>query len=348
MFKFNKLSWAQIFVIVAAILFNGSIFAQQKSCLFASESLDPHPNDVPIVSWLESKYVVDIMMGGQIGSLTVDDFKAWDFVFLSKTISSGDPIVLKGAPVPLFFTELWSNKLEVTGWVPINNELTDYGYSKETELLIVDGYHPLAAGLETNDVIELASGTNVTDGNIYSWAAPQVDHIPIAVLENEPSKEVIFGIEKGTVLYNAQNVKDGSLVSESRCVAYGVHHTAAGFITEIGFSLMDAAIQWILEEDPTGVEQVDVVSPDKFSLSQNYPNPFNPSTTIKYNLNQSSKVTLKIYNLSGQELETLINEFQVAGEKEVTWQPKGLPSGIYYYRLQAGDFSETKKLILQK
>ena len=347
MFKFNKYSWVQIFVIAAAILFNGSIFAQQKSCLFASSELGPHENDVPIVNWLESKYAVEIKTGTDIKSMPVDDFKAYDFVFLSKTIGSGDPINLKGAPVPLFFTELWSNKLEITGWVPVNIAETDYGYSTEAGLSIVDEYnHPLTAGLETGDVIELASGTK--DVNIYNWAVPQVDHIPIAVLENDPTKEVLFGIEKGTVLYNAPNVKDGSLVSEKRCVGYGVHHTAAGFITDDGWNLMDAAIRWILEEDPTGVEQVNVVSPDEFSLSQNYPNPFNPSTTIKYNLNQSGKVTLKIYNLSGQELETLINEFQVAGEKEVTWQPKGLPGGIYYYRLQAGDFSETKKLILQK
>ena len=345
MIKFNKLLMLQIFVIVAAILFNGSIFAQQKSCLFASDG-DPHPNDVPIITWLESKYTVEIKTGTEIRSMPADDFKAYDFVFLSKTIGSGDPINLKGAPVPLFFTELWSNKLEITGWIPINNAEIDYGYYTEAGVLIVEENHPLAAGFETDDVIELATGT--IDVNIYNWAAPQVDHIPIAVIEDEPSKEVVFGIEKGTVLYNAENVKDGSLVSESRCVGYGVHHTAAGFITDDGWNLMDAAIRWILEEDPTGVEQVNVVSPGEFSLSQNYPNPFNLSSTIKYNLTQSNQVTLKIYNLSGQELETLLNEFQVAGEKEVTWQPKGLPGGIYFYRLQSGVYSETKKLILQK
>jgi hypothetical protein len=346
MIKFNKLSCVQIFVIVAAILFSGSISAQQKSCLFASE-LDPHPNDVPIISWLESKYTVEVITEADLRGKPVEEFKAFDFVFLSKTIGSSDPINLKGAPVPLFFTELFSNKLEITGWVPISVESTDYGYSKETDLLIVDGEHFLAAGLETDAVIELATGTNVAEGNIYSWAVPQVDHIPIAVLESDPTKLVVFGIDKGTVLYNAPNVKDGSLVSECRCVAYGVHHSAAEFITDDGWNLMDAAIRWILEEEPTGVEKA-FVNPDEYSLSQIYPNPFNSSTTIKYNLTQSGKVTLKIYNLSGQELVTLINEFQVAGEKEVTWQPKGLPGGIYFYRLQTSEYSETKRLILQK
>lgn len=85
-----------------------------------------------------------------------------------------------------------------------------------------------------------------------------------------------------------------------------------------------------------------------FELFQNYPNPFNPSTKIKYQLNRSSYVKVKIFNIAGQEIEILANEFQSAGEYKITWQPKGLPSGIYFYRLQAGDFSETKKLILQK
>jgi uncharacterized protein (DUF2141 family) len=83
-------------------------------------------------------------------------------------------------------------------------------------------------------------------------------------------------------------------------------------------------------------------------LSQNYPNPFNPSTTIRYDIQKSSHVILKVYNLAGQELETLVNGFQATGEHEITWQPKGLSDGIYIYRLQAGKFTESKKLIFQK
>ena len=85
-----------------------------------------------------------------------------------------------------------------------------------------------------------------------------------------------------------------------------------------------------------------------FKLHQNYPNPFNPSTMIKYKLPKSSHIKLKVYNLAGQEIATLINKFQLAGEHEVTWQPKGLPSGLYFYKIQAREYSEAKKLILQK
>ncbi len=85
-----------------------------------------------------------------------------------------------------------------------------------------------------------------------------------------------------------------------------------------------------------------------FQLQQNYPNSFNPVTMIKYNIYKPGNVIFKIYNLSGQELETLVNGFQTAGEYVIPWQPKGLPSGIYFYRLQSCEFSETKKLVLKK
>ncbi|MBN2000942.1 T9SS type A sorting domain-containing protein [candidate division KSB1 bacterium] len=88
--------------------------------------------------------------------------------------------------------------------------------------------------------------------------------------------------------------------------------------------------------------------PQDYVLHQNYPNPFNPSTTIKYKLPRSGHVRLIIYNLSGQKVETLVNKFQSTGEYVVTWQPIGLSNGIFLFRLQAGEFSKTRKLIYQK
>ena len=102
-------------------------------------------------------------------------------------------------------------------------------------------------------------------------------------------------------------------------------------------------------EDHTDVaEQEDRNQPNDFRLNQNYPNPFNPSTQIAYYLPVSDHVSLKIYNLRGQEIETLVNAFQHAGQHEITWQPQGLSNGIFFYRLKAGGFTETRKLILQK
>ena len=85
-----------------------------------------------------------------------------------------------------------------------------------------------------------------------------------------------------------------------------------------------------------------------FSLSQNYPNPFNPSTRIQYSLNNTQKVTLKVYALSGREITTLVNEEKPAGNYELEFDGTGLPSGVYFYQLRAGSFIQTKKMILLK
>lgn len=96
----------------------------------------------------------------------------------------------------------------------------------------------------------------------------------------------------------------------------------------------------------TGAPKIKDAGPSEFSLLQNYPNPFNPNTTIKYTLPKSSHVTLKIFDILGRELKTLVNGTQEAGYKSVQFSAHNLPSGIYFYRLQAGGFMETKKLLV--
>ncbi|MEJ2051384.1 MAG: T9SS type A sorting domain-containing protein, partial [Calditrichota bacterium] len=87
--------------------------------------------------------------------------------------------------------------------------------------------------------------------------------------------------------------------------------------------------------------------PNKFSLSQNYPNPFNPTTTINFNLPKASNVTLKIFNILGEEVATLVSKRLPAGSHSYQWsRTGGIASGIYLYRLRAGNFVETKKMVL--
>jgi hypothetical protein len=87
-------------------------------------------------------------------------------------------------------------------------------------------------------------------------------------------------------------------------------------------------------------------APVAFRLLQNYPNPFNPSTTISYTLPVQSAVTLKVFSLLGQELATLVHGLESPGTKSVRFDGSGLPSGVYFYRLQAGVYSATKMLVI--
>lgn len=89
-------------------------------------------------------------------------------------------------------------------------------------------------------------------------------------------------------------------------------------------------------------------APKEFSLKQNYPNPFNPSTKIEYQLPVNGKVVLKVFDILGREVTTLVNEIQQAGFKEVEFNAKNLSSGIYIYRIQSADFTKTLKMQLVK
>jgi len=97
-----------------------------------------------------------------------------------------------------------------------------------------------------------------------------------------------------------------------------------------------------------GIGNTSTEIPAKYSLSQNYPNPFNPTTNIRYELPKSGCIKLVVFDALGREVETLVNEKQTAGTYEATWNASKLSSGVYFYRLQAVDFTDTKKLILLK
>ena len=90
------------------------------------------------------------------------------------------------------------------------------------------------------------------------------------------------------------------------------------------------------------------ITPVSFNLSQNYPNPFNPSTTIEYDIAKEEFITLKIYNVVGEVVETLVNENLTAGNYKIIWNAQNVPSGVYFYRLTAGNFKEFKKMMLLK
>ncbi|NTW49193.1 MAG: S8 family serine peptidase, partial [Chlorobiales bacterium] len=107
----------------------------------------------------------------------------------------------------------------------------------------------------------------------------------------------------------------------------------------------NAAMHALITSD---VENPDDPKPSEFALAQNYPNPFNPVTTISYAIPTGSFVKLKVYDLLGREVSTLVNDRRPAGRYDVSFDAKSLSSGIYFYRLTAGSFAESKKMLLVK
>jgi hypothetical protein len=110
-------------------------------------------------------------------------------------------------------------------------------------------------------------------------------------------------------------------------------------------------LNWCLQtayENQIGIKEINSEIPDKFMLFQNYPNPFNPSTIIRFQIKDSRFVTLKIYDILGKEVATLVNEKLQPGVYEVPFSENRLSSGIYLYILESGDFREIKKMMLIK
>ena len=122
------------------------------------------------------------------------------------------------------------------------------------------------------------------------------------------------------------------------------------FETIVGDSVRAELMRRILEffSSSTGAAESRTHIPEKFGLSQNYPNPFNPSTTIRIDVPTSSRVTLKVFDILGREVTTLLDEVVAAGSHDVTFSAASLPSGVYFYRIVAGSYTESKKFVVLK
>ena len=149
----------------------------------------------------------------------------------------------------------------------------------------------------------------------------------------------------GMVLYSDEGVKLGSInegLSNLNVLALGKDNN--GFIyagTEDGLWRRNLS-------EVTSIKEGHHFIPANYILEQNYPNPFNPNTKIKYTVPQTSQVQIKVFDVLGREIEILINGKKTSGTFELTWNAANLPSGVYFYQLRAGDFMQTKKMILMK
>jgi len=131
------------------------------------------------------------------------------------------------------------------------------------------------------------------------------------------------------------------VILDTLSLTYKMWYTGADAALNIGIGYATAPI------DPNSINNKDFNNfPQRFSLLQNYPNPFNPVTTISFTLPNSDHVTLDVYNPLGQKIETLINKEMIKDNHQVKFDSKDLPSGIYFYRIDAGEFQQVRKMIL--
>lgn len=158
-----------------------------------------------------------------------------------------------------------------------------------------------------------------------------------------------FWYARGSVIYASTDNGTSFTSQYTGTGTYQAMHLKLSGTTIRGWATTSAGgIARFDHQNAVGVSQIGTTVPEKYSLNQNYPNPFNPVTNINFALPKSGMVSLKVYDALGHEISTVLNEYKNAGNYNVIFSGYELSSGVFYYKLEAGDFSAVKKMILVK
>lgn len=163
---------------------------------------------------------------------------------------------------------------------------------------------------------------------------------------------IIFLLESTSAQYVISHSVLSSGVNEMSSSSYGLN----GTVGQPGIGFIDSdeyrhyAGFWYLHQllIPTSVDEITDMLPREYRLDQNYPNPFNPSTTIQFSLRERSKVSLVVYNILAQRVAVLVDNELDAGEYRFLFNASSLPSGVYIYRLAAGEFVQQRSMVFTK
>jgi hypothetical protein len=304
---------------------------------------------------------------------------SWDFSGLSSdlqfTITSVNP---SGTPLGNHFpsaqvsfydtTTIQGYLVEYWLYLGLNNAVLNYGSVGQGsvsgfQVTLVSHNNPAAKNL----VLPLTMGTNWSEDYVRTDStitSPLPTTVTTANIHDEnmvdaygtmklPGGATVPALRLRTDEMNTSQASDGStysrtisylfLTSNGTQISVQAADTTSpntGVIPVSDISFINAGI--------TDVKTVDNTIPENFNLRQNYPNPFNPTTQINYSIPSSQKVVLKVYDELGKEVATLVNKDQSAGNYSVDFNASNLASGVYFYRLQAGNFIQMKKMILMK
>ncbi|MCX6163857.1 MAG: T9SS type A sorting domain-containing protein [Ignavibacteriae bacterium] len=219
-------------------------------------------------------------------------------------------------------------------------------------------YHP--SSIYWQNAVVLNPTSNLTDINVRVFRLSSVttsNHIsgkvnsasPVAPLKDAnlyvKSGNTFVGFmtsgSNGTYIVNS--LPSGSL----KILADRIGYKRDSVMVNLIYGILDS-VNFYLTKLFIGIKPISNFIPDNYLLYQNYPNPFNPTTRIKFQIKDSRFVNLKVYDILGKEIITLVNENLKAGQYEVTFNRANLPSGIYFYKLTAGDFTDVKRMVLIK
>lgn len=258
-----------------------------------------------------------------------------------------------------------------------NHSAFDDWFFKDTDQtdLLPEGYHILEIGYtehsvsldkfvlqSDNHVPPAGQGPAESEGSgiappaspgYLSAEAVSDKQINISWIDHSDDEEG-FRIERksgSSTYYTLANVDSNQTAfSDQFFLSSGTDYTyrIRAYDGELFSNYSNEATDTTLYKDDVSIDEARSGLPRELALDLNYPNPFNPSTTISYQLPEAGNVQLRILNINGQQVETLVNEFQNAGYYQKMWQPKGLPSGVYTYELIAGDERRIQKLLYQK
>ena len=191
---------------------------------------------------------------------------------------------------------------------------------------------------------------SLTSFNNARCIAASGDSVHVAWLENRNGNYEIYYKRStdGGLSWGA----DTRLTNNS-AASYEPSVTVSGQVVHVvWYDGRDGNMEIYYKRDPTGnsigIQIISSEIPKEFKLGQNYPNPFNPTTVIRYSLIVNSDVNLRVYDILGQETAVLVNEKQQPGTYETEWNASNYPSGIYFYKLSTGEFSQTRKAVLIK
>jgi hypothetical protein len=236
-------------------------------------------------------------------------------------------------------------------WQPVRIYLNDNGNFNSTPEYTSTStsvVEVITAGDVNNDALQNSEEIFISDGTakLFYLSRTPLQSLNIVIVDDDTLaiNEYCFDLENGWVML-AQQPQSGSEVKVETQISWDIDMGITNWDQSKGNYL------FYNTTDPVGFQNEKII-PEGFVLYQNYPNPFNPTTVIGYLLPETGNVTLKVYDVLGNEVATLVNDQKPAGEYEVEFNPessiKNPASGVYFYQLQTGSFIETKKMVYLK